>query len=114
MRTRTPQSFYLCFFHIRYVMIKYASQRIKRVQARQIAIALDGGLLFHPSGSIVQAFNLVTGGSRFALKGHMDTINACAYNNTMQELYTGSNDCQIAVWGPQQEAGAKDEDTWST
>ena len=50
------------------------------------------------------------------LKGHMDTINACCFNEASRELYTGSNDCQIITWQTSlgQSATVQDEDCWSS
>ena len=85
------------------------------MQGRQLAIAQDARLLFHPSGSIIQAFDLLTGQQRFSLKGHLDAINACAFNEATQELYTGSNDRQIGVWSSVgTESADREEDTWSS
>ena len=111
----------------------------------------DAPLVMHPSGSVVQVFDLYEGRLHRLLRGHMDTVNACCYNPTLQagaqpaafvlwqkrgldmvagikkwvlhrvqELYTGSNDCQIVVWAAPAQAAQGgdtdvhgDEDTWS-
>ena len=119
------------------------------MQGRQIAVSSDAPVVMHPSGSVVQMFELYEGRLLHLLRGHMDTVNACCYNPTLQvqaaglpdgdsthdrsscrpmmraslcvqELYTGSNDCQIVVWGARDHAAeadtaetGMDEDNWS-
>ena len=84
------------------------------LQARQIAVAESARVLFHPSGSIVQCFELLTGEYLYSLKGHMDAINACCFNQATQDLYTGSNDHQICTWsGTNQSLCQREEDEWS-
>ena len=91
-------------------------------QARQIAASVDGSLVFHPSGSVIQVLDMYTGEQRKLLRGHLDTINACVFNPALQELYTGADDASIIVWTKEQacapddleEQGAiGDADDWS-
>lgn len=84
----------------------------KLLQGRQIAVARDTRLLFHPSGSVVQIYDSLSGNLDTSLKGHMDAVNACCFSDDLQELYTGSNDCQICVWSPF-ETTVEDRDSWS-
>ena len=53
-------------------------------QARQLAMTDDGHLLFHPSGSVLQMFRVEDGKPFKVLRGHMETINSCAWNPDMQ------------------------------
>ena len=77
--------------------------------------------MFHPSGSIIQCFDLYSGKLINQLKGHLDTVNACCWNSNQHELYTGSGDSQIIVWShPRPEGDLEtpgmnnnDEDAWS-
>lgn len=54
------------------------------LQGRQVAVSSDAPLLFHPSGSVTQAFQLHEGGLQRLLRGHIDTVNACCYNPVTQ------------------------------
>jgi WD40 repeat protein len=83
-------------------------------QPRQLAMDGEGRILFHPSGSAVQALDVQTGQQQFVLRGHLESINACCYNAHMQELYTAGNDHQIIVWAAPLGFNAEvDIDTWS-
>ncbi len=55
-----------------------------RPQGRQVAVSSDAPLVFHPSGSVVQAFHLHEGSLQRLLRGHIDTVNACCYNPITQ------------------------------
>lgn len=82
------------------------------MQARQIALASKANLLFHPSGSIMQAYDVTSGQQKYILRGHMDAVNACCFNKVTQDLYTGANDHQICVWTfPRNQEDH--EDSWS-
>ncbi len=71
-------------------------------------------MLFHPSGSVVQAYDILTGQQQYMLKGHMDAVNACCFNESMQELYTGANDHQICIWSHvSQDLDYSHQDNWS-
>ncbi len=89
-------------------------------QARQLAVAGDENLIFHPSGGIIQCLHRLTGQSLGTLRGHLDTVNCCCYNSYHQELYSGGNDCNIIVWaaptGSDTNEGPDnkdDQDAWS-
>ena len=53
-------------------------------QARQLAMTDDGQILFHPSGSVLQLFRVEDGKPLKVLRGHMETINSCAWNPDLQ------------------------------
>jgi hypothetical protein len=53
-------------------------------QGRQLAVSSDAPVVMHPSGSVVQMFELHEGRLLHLLRGHMDTVNACCYNPTLQ------------------------------
>ena len=53
-------------------------------QGRQVAVSSDAPLVFHPSGSVIQAFHLHEGSLQGLLRGHIDTVNACCYNPVTQ------------------------------
>ncbi len=54
------------------------------MQGRQVAVSNDAPLVFHPSGSVIQAFHLHEGSLQKLLRGHIDTVNACCYNPVAQ------------------------------
>ena len=87
-----------------------------------MAAAADADMVFHPSGSVIQCLGLHSGKEHSLLKGHLDTVNCCSFNSSLQELYSGSNDCNIITWAPPEddtlpeqlmEGSDKDVDTWS-
>ena len=89
-----------CKMHLHKQASMHASRQasICVLQARQLTIAGDQDLIFHPSGSIVQCLHMFTGQQLGVLKGHLDTVTCCCYNSYRHELYSGSNDCNIIVW----------------
>lgn len=83
------------------------------MQGRQLAVADCGDLLFHPSGSVIQGYDIHSGQQQFTLKAHMDAVNACCFNELSGELYTGGNDRQICTWHPLLDHIASDADQWT-
>ena len=55
-------------------------------------------VLYFPSGSAIQAYEVMTGHQPATLRGHMATINACCWNKRLGELYSGATDHNILVW----------------
>jgi len=100
---------------LRNKLVNFRQTANRASKARQLAVASDANILFHPSGSIVQGFDLLTGQQTMTLKGHMDAVNACCFNEVTQELYTGSNDQQICIWScPMLDPNSDpDRDDWS-
>lgn len=110
-------------------LVHYNETFNRASKPRQIAISDDGRVLFHPSGSAVQVFDVHSGHSVTTLSGgHFESVNCCAWSATQEELYTGSNDHHVVVWAPKelgrlsQGGGAdgyhrddpgSDQDTWS-
>ncbi len=75
--------------HNRHLLVHYPATYNRALKARQLATSDDHGLLFHPSGSVVQCFGLLDGKQRGVLRGHFDTVNAVAYNPVLQ----------VCMWG---------------
>ena len=71
-------------------------------QARQVAVSSDSRLLFHPSGSVVQMFRLEDGAPLRVLRGHMETVNCCCYNDLAQVTIKANVDAQGSAVLPQQ------------
>ena len=55
-------------------------------------------VLFHPSGSIVSAYQVHTGKRLLELRGHMGTINAACWSRRCRALLTGSADRSMLAW----------------
>lgn len=106
--------------HNYHLLVNYPQTFNSSMKARQLAVAGDEDLVFHPSGGIIQCLHRLTGQSVGTLRGHLDTVNCCCYNSYQQELYSGGNDCNIIVWaaptgsdtteGPDNK---DDQDAWS-
>jgi hypothetical protein len=94
--------------------------RIARLWVRTLQI------LFHPSGSVLNAYDVATGSRRLLLRGHMATVNACAWSRRRFALLTGSTDRSMLAWSPAVSrsgicdvraagtAAGSDEDAWSS
>ncbi|KAG2501789.1 hypothetical protein HYH03_000289 [Edaphochlamys debaryana] len=93
-------------------LVGYEGTHNRALRARQLAVTEDARVVFYPSGSSVNVYEVQTGRMLAALQGaHTESINACVYNPTLRELYTGSNDKTMRVHGlcePREEA--EDED----
>eukprot|EP00897_Mesotaenium_endlicherianum_P006257 jgi/Mesen1/565/ME000107S10802 len=70
-----------------------------------------GSVLYHPSGSTIQALRVSSGRPQAVLRGHYDVVKCCTFLPHLQarllllllllaELYSGGNDRQILVWAP--------------
>lgn len=106
--------------HNYHLLVNYPQTFNSSMKARQLAVAGDENVIFHPSGGIIQCLHRLTGQSIGTLRGHLDTVNCCCYNSYQQELYSGSNDCNIIVWAAPAPADAtespdneEDQDAWS-
>lgn len=68
----------------RHLLVHYPGTYNSARKARQLATSGDHSVLFHPSGSVVQCFDLLDGGALGLLRGHFDSVNAVAYNPLLQ------------------------------
>ncbi|PRW58966.1 DNA excision repair ERCC-8-like isoform B [Chlorella sorokiniana] len=94
-------------------LVHYPGAFNRASRARQLAVSDDSSTLFHPSGSVVQMFDVQSGRLVRTLGGgHFDTINCCKWNPAAEELYSGSSDSNIVVWSPAQEAVTAERDGW--
>jgi hypothetical protein len=57
-----------------------------------------GGLLFQPTGTHIQVYDVRRGGMVHKLIGHMSGVNCCTWNEVGSELYSGDEDGYICVW----------------
>ena len=100
----------------RHMLVHYPNAFNRSNKARQLSSTGDGLLLFNPSGSVVQMYDIRGGDPVFDLKGgHFETVNCCLWNALSHELYTGSDDRSILVWEPPLQTNVcdDDEDNWS-
>lgn len=97
----------------RHELVHFAGAYNRASRARQLAVSDDSSTLFHPSGSVVQMYDVTSGQLLRTLGGgHFDTINCCKWNPAAQELYSGSDDCNIVVWAPAPERTRAERDDW--
>lgn len=82
-------------------LVNYPKAFNRAIKPRQLSISDCSQALFHPSGSSIQVFEICSGSEIARLTGgHFESINACLWNPSQQELYTGAGDCAIVVWSP--------------
>lgn len=91
--------------HRHNLLVGYEGTHNRALRARQLAVTDDSRIVFYPTGSSINVYDVETGHLyRSMQQGHTDTINCCAYNPSLHELYSGSNDRSIGVWviGPEE------------
>ena len=54
--------------------------------------------VFVPSNKNLLMYNIFEGCLKNNFKGHFESINCCAYNSSLNEIYTGSKDRNILIW----------------
>ncbi|KAL2652749.1 hypothetical protein R1flu_020877 [Riccia fluitans] len=81
-------------------LVNYEKTRVKGNRATQLALSPDSSLLFVPTYTTIQVYNLWTGVLLKTLRGHFDNVNCCEFHPYEQEMYSGSNDRKILVWNP--------------
>lgn len=86
-----------CFRHNKLVTFEGTYNRA--IRGRQLAVTDDSRLVFYPSGSSIEVFDVLRGDHVHGLQqGHTESINCCMYNPALQELYSGANDSQVLAW----------------
>lgn len=90
-------------------LVSYGGLSNGRAQgARQMCVAGSPRRVIHPSGHHLHCYDLTSGRQLALLRGHLDTVGACAYREESQELISGAADRQILWWAPRAEAGDPD------
>ncbi|GLI69959.1 hypothetical protein VaNZ11_014704, partial [Volvox africanus] len=80
-------------------LIGYEGTYNRALRGRQLAVTDDGRIVFYPSGTSVNVYEVETGHMLASVQGgHTESINCCAYNPSLHELYTGANDCKVCAW----------------
>eukprot|EP00873_Tetraselmis_striata_P037521 jgi/Tetstr1/457785/TSEL_044330.t1 len=87
-----------------HLLVHYADTHNRASKARRLAFGAGGSVAYHPSGSVIQVFDVHSGELRRVLRGHFDTINACVFNRAAGELYSAAADGNVVVWSPPAEA----------
>ncbi|GLU15935.1 hypothetical protein SLE2022_323870 [Rubroshorea leprosula] len=104
----------------RNTLVNFETVRLQTSKAIQLATSQDSALAFVPCMAVVKAFDIWSGKTSLAFRGHYECVNCCWFSSQDQELYTGGNDRQILVWSPgglisdeMNEARTDDQDNWS-
>ncbi|KAK9791163.1 hypothetical protein WJX73_000510 [Symbiochloris irregularis] len=100
-------------YNHRNMLINFANTFNRATKPRQMATAQESDVLYHPSGSVIQMLRIGGGDELGILRGHMDTVHACAFNPVEHELYTGGSDCQLLAWSAPSSDVPIDKDNWS-
>lgn len=58
-------------------------------------------VVFVPSGSNIEVYELVTGKHMVSLGGHYNNVNCCAFHHYFQALFSGANDTNLLAWLPE-------------
>lgn len=78
--------------------------RIYNDSKKKVEIIATNGccpdIVFVPSKTNIEVFEIFTGIKIGTLKGHFSQVNCCAFNSNYQDLYSGGSDRNILVWGP--------------
>ncbi|KAH6781129.1 Transducin/WD40 repeat-like superfamily protein [Perilla frutescens var. hirtella] len=106
-------------------LVNFETARLQSSKPLQMAVSQDSAVAFVPCMTTVKVFDIWSGQTKCAFRGHYENVNCCWYNALDQELYTGGNDRQILVWSPPKsisdevdeskngQAAASDQDNWS-
>ncbi|KAI9200459.1 hypothetical protein LWI28_008321 [Acer negundo] len=101
-------------------LVNFETARLQTSKAIQIATSQDPALVFVPCMTAVKAFDVWSGKTRMAFRGHYEYVNCCWFSSQDQELYTGGSDRKILVWSPSRlisdesdGESMKDQDNWS-
>ncbi|PNW88497.1 hypothetical protein CHLRE_01g032100v5 [Chlamydomonas reinhardtii] len=80
-------------------LVGYEGTHNRALRARTVAVTEDARVVFYPTGSSINVYEVDNGRSLTGLQGgHTESINCVQYNPATGELYSGANDKRIAVW----------------
>ncbi|PRP84326.1 DNA excision repair protein ERCC-8 [Planoprotostelium fungivorum] len=71
----------------------------------QLAVSREGDIVYHPYRSDISCYHIHTGEKVDTLSGHLDSVRACTYHTSKEELYSAGVDENILVWTPADDAG---------
>ncbi|KAK2660134.1 hypothetical protein Ddye_006667 [Dipteronia dyeriana] len=101
-------------------LVNFETVRLQTSKAIQLATSQDPALVFVPCMTAVKAFDVWSGKTRMAFRGHYEYVNCCWFSSQDQELYTGGSDRKIHAWSPSRLISdeldgepMKDQDNWS-
>jgi len=97
----------------RHMMRHYQKRCSKTKYVRRVGFSDDGRHMFHPSENAVHVFDVMSGRLVRTLGGgHFGAVHCVAWNEKLEQLYTGGADKAMLVWGVP--FGEMDErDDWS-
>jgi DNA excision repair protein ERCC-8 len=97
----------------RHMMRHYQKRCSKTKYVRRVGFSDDGRHMFHPSENAVYVFDVMSGRLVRTLGGgHFGAVHCAAWNEKLEQLYTGGSDKAMLVWGVP--FGEMDEhDAWS-
>ena len=68
-------------------------------------------VVFVPSGSSIEVYNVVTGNHVVTLRGHYNNVNCCIFHRYFQAIFSGANDTNLLVWLPEMNRTAHEKKT---
>ncbi|PNH03673.1 DNA excision repair protein ERCC-8, partial [Tetrabaena socialis] len=81
-------------------LVGYEGTHNRAIRARQLGVTDDARVVFYPTGSSINVYEVETGCMLASMQGgHSEGINCCAYSPSLHELYSGANDHTVCVWG---------------
>ncbi|GFR39832.1 hypothetical protein Agub_g326 [Astrephomene gubernaculifera] len=91
-------------------LVGYDRTHNRALRARQLAVTDDARAVFYPTGSSINVYEVESGRLLADMSGgHSESINCCAYNPALHELYSGANDHTVRVWSIGARAGDEPE-----
>ncbi|XP_010540400.1 PREDICTED: DNA excision repair protein ERCC-8 isoform X2 [Tarenaya hassleriana] len=103
-------------------LLNFETGRLQTNKATELATSDEPALVFVPCMKTVKAFDIWSGKTTLAFRGHYDVVNCCWFDSLNQELYTGGTDRQILTWSSpygssademEMDTVAEDKDNWS-
>ena len=86
--------------------------RVHNPSLKAVKLCISSGtsneLVFVPSGSNIEVYEVVTGKHLTTLGGHYNNVNCCTFHQNFQTLFSGANDTNVLVWLPEMNRGANE------
>jgi WD40 repeat protein len=80
--------------------VHFSGVRNRAAFSTQLCVSSDSRTVFHPHRALVSAYDIASGDQVGSLHGHHARVTSTTFNPLYEELYTGSDDCQVLVWVP--------------
>ncbi|KAM4053605.1 DNA excision repair protein ERCC-8 isoform 2-T2 [Anomaloglossus baeobatrachus] len=65
-----------------------------------VSLGCSPEFVFVPYNSTIVVYTILSGEKISVLRGHYNNVNCCVFQPHFQELYSGSNDCNVLAWIP--------------